>query len=229
MGTGIIFRFSKNDPRPHFLGIAVATARGMPTLDQINAQLDRLAAFQAGPFPVISLYLNTSPDQHGRDHFEPFLKKELNERIKTFEPERPERASLDADAAKIRAYLANNLDASTNGLTVFACSGAHLFETVQLAAPIPEHRLFISNLPHLYPLARLMDSYPRYAVLLADTNAARIFVFAVNALEHAETIQGTKTKRHSMGGWAQARYQRHVENYHLHHASRCSRSGSRRN
>jgi peptide subunit release factor 1 (eRF1) len=39
-----------------------------------------------------------------------------------------------------------------------------------------------------------------------------------NALEHGETIQGTKTKRHSMGDSAQARYQRHVENYHLHHA-----------
>src|SRR5439155_26190540 len=51
-----------------------------------------------------------------------------------------------------------------------------------------------------------------------DTNAARIFVFAGNALQHAEQIKGTKTKRHKMGGWSQARYQRHTENYHLQHA-----------
>ena len=49
----------------------------MPILDQLSAKLDRLAAFEAGPFPVVSLYLNTQPDQNGRDHFEPFLRKEL--------------------------------------------------------------------------------------------------------------------------------------------------------
>ena len=190
----------------------------MPTLDQISAQLDRLAAFEPGAFPVISLYLNMRPDQHGRDNFEPFLRKELAERIRTYEPERPERSSLEADAGKIREYVASQLDRSANGLALFACGGADLFEAVQLAAPVPEHRLYISAQPHLYPLARLMDTYPRYAVLVADTNAARIFVFAANAVERTETIQGTKTKRHSMGGSSQARYQRHVENFHLHHA-----------
>jgi peptide chain release factor subunit 1 len=30
-------------------------------------------------------------------------------------------------------------------------------------------------------------------------------------------VQGVKTRRHSMGGSSQARYQRHVENFHLHH------------
>jgi hypothetical protein len=44
----------------------------MPILDQLSAQLDRLAAFEPGPFPVLSLYLNLQPDQNGRDHYEPF-------------------------------------------------------------------------------------------------------------------------------------------------------------
>lgn len=55
-------------------------------------------------------------------------------------------------------------------------------------------------------------------MLVADTHLARIFVFAANALERASTVEGTKTKRHKMGGWSQARYQRHVENYHVRHA-----------
>src|SRR5205823_3339135 len=89
---------------------------------------------------------------------------------------------------------------------------------VPLAAPIAEHRLYISDRAHLYPFARLLDEYPRYAVLLADTNSARIFVFAANALERQAQIEGIRTKHHKKGGWAQARYQRHTENYHLHHA-----------
>ena len=30
-------------------------------------------------------------------------------------------------------------------------------------------------------------------------------------------IEGVKTRRTSQGGWSQARYQRHIENYHLQH------------
>jgi peptide chain release factor subunit 1 len=189
----------------------------MPTLDQLNAQLDRLAALEPGPFPVVSLYLNMQPNERGRDQFGPFLRKELSERLRTYGPDTPERASLEADAEKIREYVETQVDGSANGLAMFA-SGATLFEAVQLAAPIPDHRLYISDQPHLYPLARLIDEFPRYAVLTADTNSARIFVFALNDVQRTESIQGVKTKRHSMGGSSQARYQRHVENYHLHHA-----------
>jgi len=151
------------------------------------------------------------------DQFEPFLRKELDERIATYGAQGPERDSLLKDAEKIRTYVAQ-VERSANGLAVFASSGAELFEAVTLSAPIPEHRLYLSDHPHLYPLARLIDEYPRYAVLLADTHSARIFVFAVNTVEREAQIEGPKTKHHKKGGWAQARYQRHTENYHLHHA-----------
>jgi peptide chain release factor subunit 1 len=189
----------------------------MQQLDRITAQLDRLAAFEAGPFPVISLYLNLQPDQRGRDRFEPFLKKELADRVRTYAPSGPERESLGADAERIRRYV-DGVDKSLNGLVVFASSAAGLFETIELAAPIDDHRLYISDEPHLYPLARLLDEYPRYLALLADTHSARIFVFAGNAVERTGRIENEKTKHHKQGGWSQARYQRHVENYHLHHA-----------
>jgi peptide chain release factor subunit 1 len=198
----------------------------MPSLDQLAAQLDRLAAFEPGPFPVISLYLNMQPDQVGRDNFAPFVRKELAERFRTYPANGPERESLEKDAGKIRAYI-EEIDPSSNGLALFACSGAGLFEAVQMAAPITEHRMFISDQPHLYPLARLLDTYPRFAALVADTNSARIFVFAANEVEHSAQIEGTKTRRHKMGGWSQARYQRHVENYHLHHAKEIADTLSR--
>ena len=189
----------------------------MPILDQLSAQLDRLAAFEPGPFPVLSLYLNLQPDQNGRDHYEPFLKKELAERLRTFAASGPERESFEADAEKIRAYL-EGVDRAANGLAMFACSGADLFDAIPLAAPIRDNRLYVSPQPHLYPLACLIDEYPRYAVLLTDTNSARIFVFAGNSVQRTEQVDGVKTRRHKMGGWSQARYQRHTENFHLQHA-----------
>src|SRR5262245_31627290 len=188
----------------------------MPQLAQLATELDRLAAFDPGPFPVVSLYLNLQPDSRGRDSFEPFVRKELADRIRTFAAGGPDAESLQQDASRIAVYLAD-VDRSANGLALFACSGAGLFEAFQLAAPIDDHCLYVSDRPHLYPLARLLDEYRRYLVLLADTHSARLFVFAANAVEEARDIVNPKTKRHKTGGTSQARYQRHVDNDRLHH------------
>ncbi|MCA1560788.1 MAG: hypothetical protein LC804_11145, partial [Acidobacteria bacterium] len=185
----------------------------------LSEQLDRLAAVEPVPFPFISLYLNTQPDQHGRDNFEPFVRKEFKERSRGFAVHSTERESLDRDIERINQYLAADLKPSANGLAIFACAGAdEFFEAVQLTAPIDEHRLYISDQPQLYPLARLESQYPRYAALLADTNSARLFVFSTGELIDQRELKNVKTRRTSMGGWSQARSQRHVENYHLHHA-----------
>src|SRR5437868_15371929 len=96
--------------------------RGMPQLDQLTAALDRLAAFDPGPFPVVSLYLNLQPDDRGRDRFAPFVRKELSDRVRTYTAAAPERESLEQDATKIHEYL-QNVDRSANGLGLFACSG----------------------------------------------------------------------------------------------------------
>jgi peptide subunit release factor 1 (eRF1) len=189
----------------------------MPTADQLTAQLDRLSAADSGPFPIISLYLDLRANDRGRDQFEPFLRKEFAERIATYPASGPERESLDKDAEAIRDYL-SRIDGSVNGLALFASSGSDLFEAIPMAAPVDAHRLYISNQPHLYPLARLLDEYPRYLALLVDTHSAHIFVFAMNALVKSEDIEGQKTKHHKKGGWSQARYQRHTENFHVHHA-----------
>jgi peptide subunit release factor 1 (eRF1) len=189
----------------------------MPTIAQLTEQLDRVSAADCGPFPVVSLYLDLRPNERGRDQFEPFLRKELTERLNTYPASGPERESLEADASRIRDHVAN-IDGAVNGLAIFACHGAGLFAALELAAPIDGHRLYVSDRAHLYPLARVLDEYPRYLALVTDTHSARIFVFAINELEKSEQIEGEKAKHHKKGGWSQARYQRHTENMHLQHA-----------
>lgn len=185
---------------------------------EVNELLDQLATFQPTGFPVISLYLNAQADQHGRANYDAFLRKELSERAKSFEPGSSERESFDQDAARINSFLEEEARASANGIVIFACAAADLFAGAQLDAPIEENHLYVFDQPHLYPLARLLDQYPRYAVLVSDTNAARIFVFGRGRTLDSEEIQNVKTKNISAGGWSQMRFQRHMENYHLHHA-----------
>lgn len=187
----------------------------MPLGDLLN----RLAAFEPTSFPVMSLYLNTQPDQHGRANFESFIRKEFRARARSYSLRSPERESFERDAKRVTEYLRDKLRPSANGLAVFACAGANdFFEAVQVDAPIDEHRFYVYHQPHLYPLARLSDQYRRYAALIADTNSARLFVFGLGERIEKESVQNTKVSRASVGGWSQARYQRHVENYHLRHA-----------
>jgi peptide chain release factor subunit 1 len=184
----------------------------------VTDQLDRLAAFEPAPYPVISLYLNTQPGPTGKDQFQTFVRKELPARSRTYPVNSPERQSLDSDLERISRYLTDELKPSANGVAIFACSAGELFEAVQLTAPIDQHWLYIGDQPHLYPLARVESLYPRYAVVIADTNSARILVVATGELIDEKEIKNVKTRRTSQGGWSQARYQRHIENFHLQHA-----------
>jgi peptide subunit release factor 1 (eRF1) len=180
--------------------------------------LDKLLEFEPASAPVISLYLDARVDEHGKRNFMPFVRKQLGERAKTYEIRTPERESFDEDSSRITAYLENGIDPATNGLAIFACSGAkNYFQVGVFEAPFPRNRLFVSDRPHVYPLARVIDEYRRYAVVLADTNRARIYVFATGQAVEEKSVENVKTKRTHVGGWSQARYQRHEENYHLHH------------
>jgi peptide subunit release factor 1 (eRF1) len=181
--------------------------------------LDELAAFEPNEFPFISLYLNLQPDQHGRDNFLPFVRKEFKARAKSFAPDSLELGSFKLAASRIMSYLRNEVRPSANGIAIFACVGPDVyFKTVQLDAPIQQHRLHISDRPHLYPLARVIDQHPRYVALLADTNSARLFVFDLGKVLSSKEVHHPKLSRTQVEGWSQMRYQRHVDNYHVHHA-----------
>ena len=189
-----------------------------PALDTpLRTTLDKLAAFEPQHVPVLSLYLDLTPDQRGRENYDVFLRKAFAERLKAFPLQSAERASFERDVERITEYLADEVNRSSNSAAIFSAAGAEFFEAIQLDAALDEHWLFISPVPHLYPLAKLIDQYPRYASVLLDTHRARIHVFALGGVEKREQVTGVKTRRTSMGGWSQARYQRHADNLHLLH------------
>jgi peptide subunit release factor 1 (eRF1) len=183
-----------------------------------STYLDKLAGIEAGPAPVLSLYLNTEVDGTGRHTYEAFVRKELHERVATYPPRSSDRESLARDVERVQGYLADQLQPSTRGLAVFACHQADLFEAVQLKVPFDRHQVVIADRPHLSPLARVNDRNPRYAALIVDTHAARIFVFGAGHTEETLEVQSPKTKHVKAGGWSQARIQRHVDHARLLHA-----------
>jgi peptide subunit release factor 1 (eRF1) len=191
----------------------------MPMVDtQLDELLHRLARVQPPPAPIISLYLNTQADERGRDRFTRFVRDELRDRVRGFRGHSGIKPSLERDVERIEEYLRKELRRETNGVAIFACSACGLFEALQLEAPFPRHQLHLSDVPHLYPLALVSDQFPRFAALVADTNTARILVFALNSRVDGAVVESEKTSRTSGSGWEQARFQRHIDQHRLQHA-----------
>lgn len=180
--------------------------------------LEKLAAFEPTGFPFLNLYLDTQVNENGQTTFDVFVRTKLSEHRDQYEENSSERESFDRDAEKISEYL-KTIKPATQSVAIFACAGADdFFQATQLDMTIDENYFHIGDRPHLYPLARMRDQHPRYAVLSADTNYARIYVFGRGKTLTTEEIQNTKTNRSEVGGWSQMRYQRQVENFHKQHA-----------
>ena len=135
-----------------------------PVASTIEEPLARLVAFEPTTFPVLSVYLNTQPDQHGRaPDALPYLSREFKALARTWAPSSPERHSFDRDVERIVSYATEKIDPAANGVAIFACWGAEeFFEAVQLTTPVSDNCVYAYNQPHLYHLAHLDEQYPRY-------------------------------------------------------------------
>jgi peptide chain release factor subunit 1 len=184
----------------------------------LHDRLEALARHEPDGSPIISLYLDLAPDQHGRESFDVFCRRAFAERLRAVADDDATHAGLARTFDRINAFLSSDLDRAANGLALFASTAeSGFFETIRVDVPFDDNRLFVDELPHIYPLVRLVDQYPRYAVVALDTNHARIVVFALGSVERQEEVKNVKTRRSAAGGWSQARYQRHAENFHLLH------------
>ena len=68
--------------------------------------------------------------------------------------------------------------------------------------------------PHLYPLVKLADQSPLYAVCVADSHQARLVVCGLGAVLTEEDFEGPEPiDRTRVAGWAEVRYQSRIEDH----------------
>lgn len=186
-------------------------------MSDVERVLDRLAAFEPTGRPFLSIYVDARPDNTGREHWQANVRKELAERAKSYGRRTVAREDFDADLERALAWLEREHRPSANGVAVFTCRSADVFETLELEVPLDATEIYAAVRPHLYPLARVLDRYRRYAVAVTDTSLARIFVVGLGTIEPRGAVESPKLRRTDMGGWSQARYQRHVDQHRVEH------------
>lgn len=180
--------------------------------------MTKLLEAQPTDSPFLSIYLDTSANETGKKDFPVFLKKQLSDHAAVLDPDSDRFKSFEKDRERIEEYT-ESLDPSVRGVAIYSRSGEdNFFRTYEFSVPFAENEFHVFDRPFLFPLVRLVDRNPTFAVVAADTNSANIYVFRRAEVVRHEEIQNTKTNRSEVGGWSQMRYQRHIDNFHQQHA-----------
>jgi hypothetical protein len=182
--------------------------------------LKRLATLGPSPWPVLSVYVNTRPIGPQMATYRPFLKKRMAEELKRLEARSPEHESLAIDFGRVQHYLDYELAESTRAAAFFASYADNdLFEAVQLSRELAEPLVTVGPLPTLFPLLRVADRRASAAVLLSDSNTARLFVMTLGTVEVRREVRSPALHKPKQAGELDSSsLQHHVEEAWRRHA-----------
>jgi peptide chain release factor subunit 1 len=152
--------------------------------------LHELLSYPAGS-PVLSVYLNTEPENGNADSHKLRLRSLLRE------------VNLPEDESAIIRYFDHEHDWSGRSVAVFSCAAEGYFRAYPLAVPV-RSRVRINDRPHVKPLADLLDSYGGYGVILVDKQGARVFYFHLGELREQEGVLGESVHHTKRGGGSSA-------------------------
>jgi peptide subunit release factor 1 (eRF1) len=132
-----------------------------------------LAAFKGQDAPVTSLYL----DVDGRRRIRARDYEVVLDRMVRSAREEAEHDSVRADLKRIEDHVKAGVDRSRlRGLAFFSCTAHDFWQVIELAVPVRD-RVVVNHTPYVRELEAVVACHERFAVLVADRQRARLFLF----------------------------------------------------
>jgi peptide chain release factor subunit 1 len=182
-----------------------------------------LAGFQAPQgFLVTTFYLDVNADEFPAPEH---VMKAFDSLIHSAEDQRKEiedslshdaQESLRGDLAHLRDWIKNWDRQDANGVAVFSCTAADLWEVFATPTAVQSQVYFDPN-PQLAPLAEFLSHTKPTAVLVTDKQHARIFTMKHGDVREWTDFEDFVPQRTEQGGWSQNRYQRRSDKWKQHH------------
>ncbi len=192
----------------------------------LQAVLDELTAYPSTEHPFLSIYLDITPDGTGKRQSLVNLDQDFERIAGQIEQRGGNLESFEADRDRIMQLVNQDLPVDAQGLAIFACNAEGVWNVVPLQVPV-ETQLYEDRYPHIFHLARIIDDYETFAVVLVDSQDSRIFVVSLNEAEKAgEADAGENIRRFEAGGWGQMLFQRRIDNViKAHHKEMADKLG----
>jgi peptide subunit release factor 1 (eRF1) len=186
----------------------------------VGAALDRLTGFRPGKHRVVSCYLKLEPRDRSRGKY---LIKVKN-RVKAALPGLPRLGlegdtvqAIERDLDRLQQYLRNPANLPhTQGLAIFACEPAGLFECVPLPV-VYRSRLAVDATPLVRELASVEDEFGRLLTVVLDRASARFFEVTAFATRELSGLRANSTRgkkfhgdHDGRGGWGEHTYHNRI-------------------
>lgn len=172
-------------------------------LDQFKAHIRTLITLEESEAPVLSCYINLDAHWNGGPLFDRNLRLTLNLL------DREERRPFDEAFHSIEEFLAREVCAGARGVAAFSRGGLRpFFLGLQFQVPLPNH-LGIDQVPNIYHLVELKDSYHRYVVLITTEKWARILEVNLGAITKDLWVERPELRERVGREWTQEHYRNH--------------------
>jgi len=143
----------------------------------------------------ISVYSNKNID-------DAFLEKRTNVCMSLLGGE--EKDNFIKTLEQINEFLKTNRD---NIVAIFASSKYNFFKYIPLSIEI-NNSFIVDSSPYIRPLARILDEWKSFTLVLLNSNQAKIFSVSLGQAQQQKKLSSDIINKHKKGGWSQARFQR---------------------
>ena len=112
--------------------------------------------------------------------------------------------NFDETINDIKHVIKNN---PKQNLAIFASKKHDFLQHIELTVDI-DNILIVDTSPYIRPLARILDEWESFNLLLLNSNSAKIFSILTGKVEDTKTLSAEIINKHKKGGWSQARFNR---------------------
>lgn len=193
------------------------TASDSPVNILTRRRMHELASLECDDGPVISLYVDLSPQNRHNNAWTIDLKTAARDALAGVQSP-AERSVVEAEIGRMEGWLKDHAPALGQGAAFFSCPARDLRWQVALLVELPT-RVKVGRRAYIRPLARVRDEHDRFAVVSLDKTRARLFVSQLGSILEVADIFEDTPGHHKQGGWSQMRFQRHHDAHVMWHAA----------
>jgi peptide chain release factor subunit 1 len=117
---------------------------------------------------------------------------------------RDEQDNFLASMETIQDFIKQNTGMN---LALFASHTHNFFRSVPLSVDIYD-ALIVDSSPYIRPIARILDEWNPFTLVLLNSHQAKIFSIDLGKAEQEKHLSMNIMNKHKKGGWSQARFQR---------------------
>jgi peptide subunit release factor 1 (eRF1) len=165
--------------------------------------IDRIAGFNGGDLPVVSVYIAVEVGPGGRKA----LRAKVGSLLHRVRPESHDRSadhrvrlSLRGDIERIEELVARRTFRA-GAVAVFSCSGAGLFEVVQLPRSIRD-QIVVDSTPWSRPMLTVLSEYHRSCVVMIERESAHTWELYLDQIRDLGEIKDRGLPKTTEGGRA---------------------------